>query len=247
MLFLHGEDFAAIQTVAAAARTIVKDLADAKGIAHLLTRETLEQMLRDALAAVGRSSETGDALEEFQCKTLAWAVAAANRGVIPGKVRFELDDLDPTNPKIAAAIDQEARTIEGRKETKEYRNKATNFLKHADYKYAGKHPDESLKLSDLNVFGILVEAIDLWMKMNLPRTAEMDVYSIWFCAVTAEKPEDFIITKGGPVHLFTFEQQIDFGGFMLKSVLRKMRRSTKQFRDDTVYRPGDVKMYCALA
>jgi hypothetical protein len=242
MLFLHGEDFTAIHTIAAAARTIVKDLADARGIGHLGTHRALEQMHRDALAAVARSAETGDTIEEVHREMLAEAVAAVNKGVTAEKVSFELADLELTNPKIAADIDRRARAIEDRKsKTQGFRNKAANFLKHAD-----KDPNNSLHLSDLNVFGIIVHAIDLWTEMNLPLTDEMEVYYKWFCGVAADNPEEFIATKDGPIHLVAFAQQIDFGGHMLKSALRTERRSTTQFRDDTVYRPGDIKMYCAL-
>ena len=47
MLFLHGEDFIAIHTVAAAARTILNDLAEARGVGETHnTRFVVEFMYR---------------------------------------------------------------------------------------------------------------------------------------------------------------------------------------------------------
>jgi len=40
----------------------------------------------------------------------------------------------------------------------------------SDNRYASKASDMSLKLDDLNVFGIIVSGIDLWAEMNLPLT-----------------------------------------------------------------------------
>jgi hypothetical protein len=48
MLFLHGEDFVAIHTVAAAARTILNDLAEARGVGETdNTRFVVEFMYRN--------------------------------------------------------------------------------------------------------------------------------------------------------------------------------------------------------
>lgn len=47
MLFLHNEDLVAIHTVAAAARTITQDLAEARGVGHTYgTRRALEELYR---------------------------------------------------------------------------------------------------------------------------------------------------------------------------------------------------------
>jgi hypothetical protein len=139
MVFLHGEDLIVVHTVAAAARGVVKDLAADRDIGHLRgTRLALEEVLREALAAVPRA-KTGDALEDWQRDVLAQAaqpivedLRAANEGILPEKIRLELHDLDPTNPKIAADLDRRARLIDRDKRTHKHRNKAANFLKHAD-------------------------------------------------------------------------------------------------------------------
>ena len=246
MLFLHGEDFTAIHTIAAAARTIIKDLAEAQGVSHLGTRRALEQMHRDALAAVARSSETGEAVGDAYLQTLAQAAAVVSGGVIPKDANFELSDLDPTHPEIAADIDRRARAIESSEQTWNYRNGASNFLKHANPKYRGKDTADGWSLSDLNVFGILVHAIDLWMEMNLSLTDEMEVYGKWFSGVTAETPDQFLVIDEQSLHLLNLDQQIEAGKQMLERALRAAKRSIERFRVDTVYRPGDIKLYCGI-
>jgi hypothetical protein len=56
--------------------------------------------------------------------------------------------------------------------------------------------------------------------MNLPTTTEMEVYMIWWHGITATKQEEFIVTKEGPIHLFTFEQQVEFGSGLLRQFLK---------------------------
>lgn len=149
MFFLHREDLFAVHTVAAAARTIASNLADAKGVGHLHeTRRALEQQYRDAVAAAARTSEMGSGLEEVHRSTLA-AVAGylAREAAVKGVTLAEINlGADVTDPEIAAAIDWRARAIEGDKRTHQYRNKAANFLKHAD-----KDADQSLDLGELDV------------------------------------------------------------------------------------------------
>lgn len=258
MFFLHREDLIAVHTVAAAARNVVKDLAHSKGVGYLsMTRGVLEQMLREALAAVTRSSETGDALEEVHRDTLVRAAhsivkdTAERMGDGTGVVHLEPDDLDPMNPKIAADLDRRARAIESDKRTGEYRRKGENFLKHADYKYHRSAEDKFLNPADLDTLWVIADAINLWTNLNLPFTDEMWVYSCWLRGITAEKPEEFINTKAGPIHLFTFEQQVDFGRWLLKLVYLKAGRSLEQFRDDAAYSSVSinslaVRMFTAL-
>jgi hypothetical protein len=120
-------------------------------------------------------------------------------------------------------------------------------LKHANPKSNGKDIIKGLSLSDLDVFGILVHAIDLWMDMNLSLTDEMEVYGRWFSGVTAETPDQFLVIDEQPLHPLNFDQKIEAGKQMLECALRAAKRSIERFRDDTVYRPGDIKLYCAIA
>ena len=232
--------------MAAAARTIVKDLAEANGVGRLYqTRMALEEALRDALSAVNRSSETGAALEEVHREALAYAVAAANSGITPGKTHFDLNDLDPMNPKIAADIDRRARAIENDKRTVEYRNRAANFLKHADR----KKKEKGLAISDLDVFWVIGDAINLWMMLNLPLTDEMIVYGDWFFAVSPETPDQVRKTRAGPVHLLPFDLQIDAGRHVLESILAKKGRPADRFRHDlpdNATQVRTIKMFRAL-
>ena len=234
MLFLHREDLFAVHTVAAAARSIVKDLADAKGVGYLHeTRCVLEQMYRDAVADAARCSETGGALQEAHRNILA-AVAghiaeeAAAQGVTLTDVNL---DPDPTSPKVAAVLEQRARAIESDKRIHKHRNKPANFLKHAK-----KDADRSLGLDELDVPWVIADAISLWINLNLPPTVEMQVYNYWFFGVTAKKPEEFVTTKAGAIHLLTFEQQIEVGRRMLKWSYAQVGQSSDEFRDDRAYK-----------
>lgn len=96
---------------------------------------------------------------------------------------------------------------------------------------------------------MIADAINMWTNLSLPLTDEMWVYSYWFRGVTAEKSEEFITTKAGPIHLFTFEQQVDFGRWFLKLIYTKAGRSAEHFRDDMDYnavRAMPVRMFRAL-
>jgi hypothetical protein len=79
MLFLHGEDFVAIHTVAAAARTILNDLAEARGVGETdNTRFVVEFMYRNNYgldptdpAVEAQIKYTVDAIEkDLRTKTL---------------------------------------------------------------------------------------------------------------------------------------------------------------------------------
>jgi hypothetical protein len=251
MVFLHGEDLLAVHTVAAAARGIVRYLAKDRGVGHpRQTRLALEEVLREALAAVARA-KTGDALEEGHRDVLAQAaqpilegLKAANGGVLPEKIRLELHDLDPTNPQIAADLDSRANLIERDGRTREQRNKAANFLKHAD-----KDPKSKLNLGELNALGLIADACNMWFNMQLPVTDEMQFFHIWFRAVFADKPEHVAMTKSGPIHQLTFEQQVDAGRWLLKQIYARQGRSADWFRDDAGHNMAELaafKMTCAL-
>jgi hypothetical protein len=200
MLFLHGEDFCATHTVAAAARSILQHLAGARGVGYMYeTRRSLEELYR------------------------------------------KQHGLDPAEDAVEDEINRKTNAIEKDKKTWNYRNKATNFLKHAD-----KDPDDVLSLAEVNPCWVIMDAINLWGNMNLPITIDMRVYCFWWFGVTAQQPEEFVNTKEGPIHLFNFAQQIDFGRYLLMRVYRDRRRSIKGFRDDAAYRLGPVTMYRAL-
>lgn len=209
MLFLHGEDFLAIHTVAAAARSILNDLAEARGVGQTYdTRLGLEYLYRNYYG------------------------------------------LDPTDPAIESEINYRAYTIEKDSRTKRLRNKPANFLKHAD-----KDSDETLDFGELNPCWIIAGCIILWSNLNLDKSSEMLVYSLWLRSVTAGrvpelgslvKPEYVAETASGPVHLFTLDQQLDFGRYLLKGIYRHDGRSTDHFRDDTAHGLGPMRMYRAL-
>jgi hypothetical protein len=220
MVFLHGEDLTAVQTVAAAARGVVKDLAQQRDVGHLReTRLVLEQVHREALAAVARA-KTGDALEERHRDVLGQptlpilkGLKAAKRDIPPGKIRRELHDLDPTNPEITDNLDRSAHIIENNRRTHEHRNRAANFLKHAD-----KDPENALNLGKLNALGVIADACNMWLNMQLPVTDDMRFFHMWFCAVRPDRPEHVAMTKAGPVHQFNFKQQVGFGRWLLKLI-----------------------------
>jgi len=200
MLFLHGEDFIAIHTVAAAARSILKDLAGARGVGYMYeTRRCVEELYRKQY------------------------------------------DLDPAEDAVQDEVNRKTNAIEKDKRTWNYRNKATNFLKHAN-----QDPDDVLFIAEFNPCWVIMDAINLWNNMNLAITIDMHVYGHWWWGVTAQQPEEFVNTREGPIHLFNFAQQIDFGRYLLKRVYRDRRRSMKGFRDDAAHRLGPVTMYCAL-
>jgi hypothetical protein len=253
MLFLHDEDFAAIHTVAAAARGIIRDLAKKSGVDRLVTRRALEDVYREAVAAAVRSVETGELLGEayqsFLASTAGFVLdeAAAN-GVRLANINLP---ADPTKPEIVAALDAKARAIEDDSRIHNHRKRVENFLKHASPKYnarskAEKRQDTHINAGDVDPISVIVDATHLWLTLSLCPTDEMFVFHQWFCGVTAEQPSEFINTKAGPIHLFTFEQQIEFGRFMLKSVYRRNGRSSERFRDDIEYRVRDGSMYCSL-
>jgi len=67
--------------------------------------------------------------------------------------------------------------------------------------------------------------------------------------VRASTPEDFINTKSGPIHLFSFEQQIKFGALALRQIYAKAKRSGRRLRDDSAYslaKLADGAHYTAL-
>ena len=245
MVFLHGEDLTAVHTVAAAARGVVKDLAKDRDVGHLSeTRLALEEVHREALAAVARA-KTGDALEEWHRDVLAQAaqpilegLKAANGGILPEEIRLELHDLDPTDPEIADNLDRRARLIESDGQTRKYRNEAANFLKHAD-----KDPEKALNLGELNALGVIADACNMWLNMQLPVTDEMRFFHMWFCAVRPDKPEHVAMTKAGPVHEFTFEQQVDFGRWLLKLIYADQGRSADWFRNDAGHGVAQVAAF----
>ena len=233
MLFLHGEDLVAVHTLAAAARTVVLDLAKAAGVGreHDL-RKGLEWSIRNAVSAAKQSLETGHPLAEMHAAILAWAAGSLqedNKSVAGDKrttINVRLEDLNPEHPKISEEIRRRARTIENDKRTVEYRNKAANFLKHAD----SKRDDPSLNLSDVDVFYVLAESLLFWQDLNLPMTEEMDAYFTWFCGLSPVSPETAIETALGPLHNLPFKQQIDLGRHLLENYIRAADRSIEHFR-----------------
>jgi hypothetical protein len=87
------------------------------------------------------------------------------------------------------------------------------------------------------------------LNMQLPVTDEMRFFHMWWCAVFPGKPEHVAMTKAGPVHQFTFEQQVDFGRWLLKLIYTDRGRSADWFRDDAghnVTQLADFKMFRAL-
>ena len=68
---------------------------------------------------------------------------------------------------------------------------------------------------------VIATAVNFYINMNLPLTMEMYAYMQWWIGVTAQEPEEFVLTKEGPIHLFTFEQQIDFGRGLIEHLSQK--------------------------
>ena len=240
MLFLHQEDLLAIHTVASAARTIVMDLANKKGVGRLhQTRQALEKTLGDAVTALKRSSETGEALEDGHRETLAWAIQTieGKEGEVPSSFKIDLCELDPSSPDIALAIDHRAEFIEKDKRTREYRNRVANFLKHAD-----RDGQESLDFGEIDVFFVVADAINYWILLNLSPTDEMNVYFDWFLALSPQTPDQVRLTKAGPLHLLPAEDQIDAGRHTLEALYRERQRSAASFRHSL---PGGAKSLTA--
>jgi hypothetical protein len=63
---------------------------------------------------------------------------------------------------------------------------------------------------------VIAAAINYYFNMKLPITAEMRMYAYWWFGITAKKEDEFVLTKEGPIHLFTLEQKIDFGRGLLE-------------------------------
>jgi hypothetical protein len=200
MLFLHGEDFTAIHTVAAAARSILNDLAEARG--------------------VGDTYETRRALEDIYRNDYR---------------------LDLTDPAVAGEINWKAHAIEKDRRTKKLRNNSANFLKHAD-----RDSGDALDIGELNPCQVIIECLALWNNLHLDISMDMWIYSVWWSGVTATTPEYVVNTKSGPIHLLTFDQQLDFGRYLLKRVYKDEGRSTERFRDDATHRLVLARRYCAL-
>jgi hypothetical protein len=139
---------------------------------------------------------------------------------------------------IAAALDQRACAI---KDDKRNRNKAANFLKHAD-----RDANKSLAVDELDFMFVIADAINMWGNLNLPFTDEMWAYQYWFRGTTAQKPEEFINTKEGPIHLFTFEQKVEFGQWLLRLTYSKAGRSPERFRGDALQLPAG-RFFTALS
>jgi hypothetical protein len=153
----------------------------------------------------------------------------------------DLYGLDPANPSIAAEIKSKSYAIENDTRTWIYRNRTINFLKHGD-----KDAGAVLDLDELDPYWIIADALILWSNMNLPLTDEMLVFVMWLRGVTAAHPDDFLTTKSGPVHLFSFEQQIHFGRGLLQHMYKYPKRSATKFRDDTTHQFGPLRMYRPL-
>jgi hypothetical protein len=109
MLFLHGEDLIAIHTVAAAARNLLKDLADRRGV-------DVDVEKRSAVSTI--------------------------LNIRSGRDRFGLNDQ---------AVINYLSWMEDDKRTHQFRNKAANFLKHAD-----KDPANHVDGSELDTVWLLV-------------------------------------------------------------------------------------------
>ena len=188
MLFLYDEDFCAIYTVAAAALSVVEDLAEAKG--------------------VGYTHETRRAFETLYRQ---------NYG------------RDPTDHGVAREIELRVQSIENQKTTWSHRNKTANFLKHADkdahtvldlarFTTPGSYflaTNSDSASNSMSIGEVIAAAINYYCNIGLPITIEMRTYMYWWLGITAKKSEEFITTKEGPIHLFTFEQQIDFARGLL--------------------------------
>ncbi len=201
MVFLHREDLLAVQTVAAAARTVVKDLAKKRGID--LTQET-----REALKAMyhGRSNVPDAELDKF--------------------------------------LDEKTLRVETDRRTHSFRNRSANFLKHAD-----QDGTASIEAEEIDALWVIADAINVYSKLDLNPTHEMLFYMRWFSALNTTNEHNRIVTKSGPIHSFTFTQQIDFGEWLLEQILRDSGRSTTHFRDDDDSGAGDAmlpRMFTAL-
>lgn len=201
MLLLHEEEPCAIYTVASAALGIVAHLAEKKG--------------------VGYTHETRRALE----------------GV------FKKDyGLDPANHEVAKGIDWWTDAIEMSEVTWRHRHKIANFLKHAD-----RDPDtfiETESFTDTSggfiatgtnaspgIGDVISMAINFYINLKLPITIEMFTFMHWWLGITAQKPEDVLNTKEGPVHLFTIEQQLDFGRGLLEKAYEVRSRNRNPLSD----------------
>jgi hypothetical protein len=188
MLFLDDEDLCAIYTVAAAALSVVGDLAEAKG--------------------VGPTYESRRVFESHYRQNY---------------------NLDPTDPDVAKEIELRVQSIEKHETTRGHRNKTANFLKHADkdaralldsarFTTAGSYfiaTDGDPKANSMSLGEVIVLAINYYLNIKLPITIKMNIYLHWWLGIKAAKTEDVIITKEGPIHLFTFEQQIEFARGLL--------------------------------
>jgi hypothetical protein len=188
MLFLHDEDLCAIYTVAAAALSVIGDLAEAKG--------------------VGPTYESRRVFEAYYRQNY---------------------NLDPTDPDVAKEIELRVKSIEKHETTRRHRDKSANFLKHADkdarglldsarFTTAGSYfiaTNGNPKANSMSLGEVIILAINYYVNLKLPITIEMDIYRRWWLGITAAKTEDIIRTKEGPIHLFTFEQQIEFARGLL--------------------------------
>lgn len=199
MLFLYDEDMCAVHTVAAAGLAVIEALAEAKGI--------------------GKTYETRAAVESFL------------------KERY---NLDPSAPEVAREIELRTKAIENGsigKATRLHRNRIANFLKHADkdadhaldsiwFSSEGGWfvaTDSSPALGGTGTLEVISMAVYFYNRLNLPITTEMEIYARWWVGTHPENHEQFIRTKSGPIHLFTFEQQRDFGRYMLEFAYKSDR------------------------
>lgn len=178
MLFLHCEDLVAVHTVAAAARGIVRDLAERRGVGEVFETEAVLKMFYQQ--------------------------------------RF---GLDPKDIAIARDIRRRADAIEKDGRTKAFRNRASNFLKHAD-----RDNKASLDSEQLNPLAIIINTMQLWMNLNLDLTLEMSVFGQWYV---------FVSDASGPAYGKPFEFIVAFGRKLLVDAYGREERSAKRFRDDT--------------
>jgi hypothetical protein len=130
--------------------------------------------------------------------------------------------------------------------TRGHRHKTANFLKHADH-----DPDGSLAAENLTESGsfyratdsdadqtspgvgqVIAQAINFSLNLGLPITVEMSAYMHWWLGVTAQKPEDFIHTREGPIHLSTLEEQLDFGAGLLEFAYSIVRQQNQEVDPD---------------